>query len=661
MATTILTAALPYANGPLHIGHFVEYVLCDVHVRYLRSSGETVQFVCADDTHGAPIELNALKEGVSPETFVAKWELAHRADFATFDIQFDHFGSTNSSANKRFVELVYERLKAAGSIVRKEIEQPYDGKAQRWLSDRFIRGSCPNCGTSDQYGDSCEQCNATYSPRELRDARSALSGEPLTWRKSSHLFFALSQYEEELRTLLAKPEFTHPTPAGQLRGFFASGLADWDITRDGPYFGFLIPGETDKYFYVWLDAPIGYIAATEELSARTGGPGALALWDASAPTRVIHVIGKDIVYFHCLFWPAVLRVAGLKIPDRIQVHGHLTVNGAKMSKSRGSLIEAKHFGDTVDPSALRFYFASILGSGPDDLDLSPDEFRDRVNAGLVNNLLNLVNRTLSLLERAPLNRKLAEPDPGLGKSLVEGALARSGEIAAAYGSFDLRGAIRSILEVGAEANRFLTLHEPWKRMKSDPEMARRVLSEVCEVVYLLCTYLQPVVPRVVARIEAQLARSAPRFADLPGLRYPILARDQPIGNAKPLMPRLEAATVQKLFAGTATQPDAEGAIDSTDPTIAFADFARIGLVVGIVREVTSAVGEPPVLTIDLGGSRAQRVVVDSEIAVGTSVVVATNVLAQKGALPGRVLMSRPTGDLAHPVSAGMSEPGDGVH
>ena len=544
---TLLTCALPYANGELHIGHFAEYVLADIHVRYLRSAGEEVLFLCADDTHGAPIEMNAMKEGIPPEEFVLRYWHSHRADLDTFNIDLDFFGSTHTAENKEFSELIYGRAKAKGSIARKEIEQPFDEGSGRWLSDRFIRGTCPHCGATDQYGDGCERCNATYTPRELKDARSAISGGALTWRKSEHLFFVLSKHEQFLRKQLALPGFVNSASASQLNQFFDRGLADWDITRDGPYFGFLIPGEVDKYFYVWLDAPIGYIGATAQWSkASPGRPDALTLWSEQSETRIIHVIGKDIVYFHCLFWPAVLQDAKLKLPAHVQVHGHLTVNGAKMSKSRGSLISARHFANTLPPETLRYYFASLLGDSPEDLDLSLVEFRERVNAGLINNLLNLANRSLSILGREPFARRLAAPAPELGSPLVGYALARVPEVAKAYRNFGHRDAVRLILEIGAETNRFLTKTEPWKLVKDNPGEAQRILSEVCEVVYILATLLEPIVPKISAGLFAQLNRPPATFRDLERAAYPLLDRTLPIGEASPLLQRLEEAAVSKL-------------------------------------------------------------------------------------------------------------------
>lgn len=638
MSKTVLTCALPYANGAIHLGHVVEHVLADVHVRYLRSAGEDVVFLCADDTHGAPIELNALKQGVTPEAFVAKWAVEHKRDIDAFQISFDHYGSTNSQENRQFAELIYGRAKERGSIVRKDVEQPWDDKSKRWLSDRFIRGTCPNCGTADQYGDACEKCNATYSPRELKDARSAISGEPLTWRGSSHLFFALSKHEAFLREQLKKPGFTNPGPASQLGQFFDKGLADWDITRDGPYFGFQIPGEENKFFYVWLDAPIGYIASTEQWAKAQGlEGGALTYWDEKSDAKVVHVIGKDIVYFHCLFWPAVLKVAGLKVPELVQIHGHLTVNGEKMSKSRGTFINARTYLDLLDPNYLRFYYALLLGNGPEDLDFSLTEFRDRVNAGLVNNLGNLANRTLSLLGRPELGKKLAAAKPELGGALVSGALARVKEVAAAYRSFDLRTAIKVILEIGDAANKFVAEREPWKLLKTDVEAARAVLSEAAEVVHLVAGLLEPVVPELAARLAWQLNRQLPKFKELETAQYPLLDRSVPVGDASPFIGRIDDAVLAKLIVPPASAPvEAKAApkpvVAAPPAEVEFTDFTKVSLKAGRVLSAERVPKADKLLKLSVEvGEAAPRTIVSGiaeayapEQLVGRNVVVVMN-------------------------------------
>ena len=645
MTTTLVTCALPYANGPVHLGHMVEHIQTDVYVRALRSAGHDVVFLCADDTHGAPIEVNAIKQGLTPEAFVGKWAIEHQRDFSDFGISFDHYGSTNSDESRKYVELIYGRIKEAGSLTRKAIEQPYDAKAGRWLSDRFIRGTCPNCSTPDQYGDACEACNATYTPRELKDARSALSGAPLEWRGSEHLFFALPKHEAFLKQQLAKPGFMNAGLASQLGQFFDKGLAEWDITRDGPYFGFAIPGEPNKYFYVWLDAPIGYIAATEQW-AKKSGKTALDYWAPDADCRIVHCIGKDITYFHCLFWPAVLNVAQLKLPSEVHIHGFLTVNHQKMSKSRGTFISAREFLEVLDPSYLRFYFASILGPGADDIDLSLQEFCQRVNAELVNNLGNLANRTLTLLTGPVLGGSLAAPEGSLGESMVQAALARVPDIIKALTSFDLRTALKQILEIGSSANQFLTQHQPWKVLKDDPVKARSVLSEAAEVVYLLTALLEPVVPALAEKLRAQLNRPRLTLKALASARYPLLDRAGPLGTPTPLINRLEEAKVGALFGAVqdapvatpakksapAPAPEKKAAGAATPEEIEFADFAKVSLKVGRVLACEKVPKADKLLKLSVDVGEAQPRTIVSGIAeayaadalVGRNVVVVAN-------------------------------------
>ncbi|HEX5746476.1 MAG TPA: methionine--tRNA ligase [Archangium sp.] len=553
MAERILvTSALPYANGPIHIGHAVEYVQTDIYVRFLRSCGKDVVYFCADDTHGTPIEINAAKQGLKPEEFVARWYDAHQADFRDLGVSVDYFHSTNSPENKHYAEFIYGKLKDQGDIEKRDIEQAYCETDKRFLPDRFIKGTCPNCKAADQYGDACEKCGKAYAPTDLIEPRCALCGTPPVRRKSSHLFFKLSRHADFLQETLRKPGFLHPGLATQLQGFFEQGLADWDISRDGPYFGFSIPGETDKYFYVWLDAPIGYIATTEKWAKTTGkAKSALDYWAEDSDARIIHFIGKDIVYFHALFWPAVLKEAGLKRPESVKVHGHLTVNGEKMSKSRGTLIPVRSYLEHLDPSYLRYFYAAMLGAGVEDLDLSLKDFRLRVNGELVNNIGNLANRSLSMLAGAALEKRLAPATKeGPGKALVEAALARVPEVREAFEKLEYRNAIRVITEISQSANGFLQTAAPWAKVKTDPEAARADLSDAAEVAYLLGALLTPVIPRVTEKLFAQLNAPPLTFEALATARYPLLDRSRPVGTPEPLLPRLEEERVNAILGQT---------------------------------------------------------------------------------------------------------------
>ncbi|MDC0708593.1 methionine--tRNA ligase [Stigmatella sp. ncwal1] len=564
MAEKILvTSALPYANGPIHIGHVVEYVQTDIYVRFLRSCGKNVVYFCADDTHGTPIELNAAKQGLKPEEFVARCYELHRKDFEDFDISVDYFHSTHSPENRAYSELIYGRLKEKGDIERRDIEQTYCEKDKRFLPDRFIKGTCPNCKAKEQYGDSCEKCGKAYSPTDLIDPHCSLCGTPPIRKRSTHLFFKLSRHEAFLRELLRRPGFLNQGLATQLQGFFEKGLADWDISRDGPYFGFAIPGETDKYFYVWLDAPIGYIATTEKWAQETGkAKSALDYWGPDSDTRIVHFIGKDIVYFHALFWPAVLKVADLHGPSEVKAHGHLTVNGEKMSKTRGTLIPARDYLDKLDPSYLRFFYAACLGSGPEDFDLSLKDFRLRVNGELVNNVGNLANRALTMLA-GPLEKRLAPGSTGAGKALVEAALARVPEVREAFEKLEYRNAIKAIVEISQTANAFLQAQAPWAKVKTDAEGARADLSDAADVVYLLGALLAPVIPRVTDKLFAQLGAPPLTFVSLETARYPLLDRSRPIGTPEPLLPRLEEERVNAIITTPAAESAKEGSAEAS--------------------------------------------------------------------------------------------------
>ncbi|MGZ6070463.1 MAG: methionine--tRNA ligase [Myxococcaceae bacterium] len=642
----LITPALPYANGPLHLGHMVEHVQTDIFVRYQRSAGNEVVFVCADDTHGTPIELYAAKQGLTPEAMVAEvWE-SHRADLRDFGVSLDTFHSTNSPENKHYSELIYERLKVAGDILRRSIRQTYCEVDRRFLPDRFVRGTCPNCKSPDQYGDACEVCGKTYQPDELISPRCAICGTPPVTRESEHLFFALSRHQAWLQDVVRSPGFLHPAVANQLQAFFDQGLQDWDISRDAPYFGFPIPGEKDKFFYVWLDAPIGYVSATEKWAKDSGrARSAMDLWAEDSDTEIRHFIGKDIVYFHALFWPTVLKVARFKRPAKLHVHGHLTLNGEKMSKSRGTLIGARAALEAFDPAYIRYFYAANLGPGPEDFDLSLPEFRARVNGELVNNVGNLANRTLSLLT-GPLGGKLASAPGEAGKSLLEGALARVPEVVASYESLDFRSVVRTIVEVSQSANQFLQARAPWAKVKTDPEVARADLSDASDVVALLAAFLTPIVPSVTERLFAQLGTPPLTFADLARPRVPLLPRGRALGTPSPLLPRLEEAQVNKLVPAeelarlaakaTAKAPRAEpaptGEKDAPPEEIDIDAFARVALKVGqvVAAERVPKADKLLKLTVDVGEGSPRTVVAGiaeayaPEGLVGRKVVVVAN-------------------------------------
>ncbi|QSQ16406.1 methionine--tRNA ligase [Myxococcus landrumensis] len=658
---TLVTSALPYANGPIHLGHAVEYIQTDIYVRFLRSCGKDVVYFCADDTHGTPIELNAAKQGLKPEEFIARFQDEHQKDFHDLDVRFDYFHSTNSPENRHYAELIYGKLKDQGDIERRNIEQTYCEKDRRFLPDRFIKGTCPNCKATDQYGDACEKCGKAYSPTDLIDPRCALCGTPPVRKSSEHLFFKLSRHADFLQAQLKKPGFLHPGLAAQLQGFFEKGLADWDISRDGPYFGFAIPGETDKYFYVWLDAPIGYIATTEKWAKETGkAKSALDYWAKDSGARIVHFIGKDIVYFHALFWPAVLEVAGLHVPNEVKVHGHLTLNGEKMSKTRGNFVSARDYLKQLDPSYLRYFYAANLGSGVEDLDLNLKDFRLRVNGELVNNVGNLANRALSLLA-GPLSGTLAPGRAeGAGRTLVESVLARVPEVREAFEKLEYRNAIRVITDIASAANAFVQAQAPWALVKKDAEAARADLSDAADVVYLLGALLAPVTPRLSEKLFAQLGAPPLTFQALEGAKYPLLDRSRPIGTPEPLLPRLEEDRVNAILQASTPAPAAEvkkaeggakekkaekkpaeaapvaasaPAAEAASGEIEYADFAKVVLKSGkvLAAEKVPKADKLLKLSVDVGEATGPRTIVSGiaeafapESLVGRNVVVVAN-------------------------------------
>ena len=644
----LVTGALPYANGPIHLGHLVEYVQADIYARFLRSCGVDATYLCADDTHGTPIELNAAKQGLTPEAFIARWFESHQADFRDFQVAFDQYGSTNSAENRHYAGLIYERLKAAGDIERRDIEQTWCEQDRRFLPDRFVRGTCPNCKAPDQFGDVCDKCGRTHEPTALIDPRCSLCGTPPSRKSSTHLFFKLSRHAEELNRFIRDARFVHPGVSAQLQQFFEKGLADWDISRDGPYFGFPIPGETDKFFYVWLDAPIGYIATTEQWAKATGRAGsALDIWGKDSGARIVHFIGKDIVYFHALFWPTVLKVAELHRPDRLVVHGHLTVNGEKMSKSKGTFISARQYLEALDPSYLRFFYAANLGPGVEDLDLSLTEFRLRVNADLVNNIGNLANRSLTLLA-GPMGGQLHAGGNGPGRALVEEALTKAKAVREAFEQLDYRAALKGICEISQAANGFLQNAAPWAKQKTDKEGAREDLSDVADVAYLVAGLLQPVVPVLAQKLFAQLGATPLTYAQLAHAHYPLLDRSKPIGTPEPLIARLEETQVNALVpttqAGAAPAPVSEkkpeekkGSPPAKAPAepaaeIEYADFAKVALKVGkvVAAEPVPKADKLLKLTVDVGEGTPRTIAAGIALSyrpeqlVGRNVVVVAN-------------------------------------
>ena len=602
----LVTSALPYANGSIHLGHLVEYIQTDIWVRFQRMQGHRCTYVCADDAHGTPIMLNADKLGITPEALIAQTDKEHRADFAAFDIGFDNFHSTHSPENRELAELIYTRLRDGGYIHSKKIEQYFDPEKQMFLPDRFIKGECPNCGAPDQYGDNCEVCSATYSPTDLKNPYSTVSGATPVMKETEHYFFDLGAFESMLRDWTQSGRLQSGI-ANKLNEWFETGLQAWDISRDAPYFGFEIPDAPGKYFYVWLDAPIGYMASFKNLCARRDDLQFDDYWRPDSPYEVYHFIGKDIAYFHTLFWPAMLHGAGFRTPNAVFCHGFLTVNGHKMSKSRGTFIKARTYLDHLDPQYLRYYFAAKLGNGIDDLDLNLDDFLQRVNADLVGKVVNIASRCAGFINKKfdnQLSDTCAEPD------LYQQFVAAGDAIAQSFEQREYAQALRQIMALADQANQYIDAQKPWLLAK-DPDKAQQVQA-VCSVglnLYrVLVCYLKPVLPK--------LAQESEQFLNIEPLQWdaiqqPLLSHR--IHKFNPLLTRVEQEKVNAMVEASKDslaettrhkgQPPKSELSEAIATEIDFEDFAKIDLRIARIVKAEHVEGADKLLqlTLDLGG------------------------------------------------------------
>ncbi|MEC8268167.1 MAG: methionine--tRNA ligase [Pseudomonadota bacterium] len=533
----LVTSALPYANAPLHLGHMLEQVQTDIWVRFQRSRGHHCQYVCADDAHGTAIMLSAETQGVTPETHIANIKALHEADSAGFHISFDNYHSTHSPENQTWSETIFKRLEANDHIAIRSVVQAYDEAKGLFLADRFIKGTCPKCKTPDQYGDNCEACGATYSPTDVIDPVSALSGTTPVEKASDHLFFQLSQFQDLLADWVSGDQLQTPI-ANKLREWIDAGLQDWDISRDAPYFGFEIPGHPQKYFYVWLDAPIGYIASHQNLCDRTGEDFD-SYWQPGGDTELYHFIGKDIINFHGLFWPAMLASAGLRQPSAIFAHGFLTVDGTKMSKSRGTFIMATTYLEHLDAEYLRYYFAAKLSFSVDDMDLNLEDFVQRVNSDLVGKVVNIASRCAGFLRKRfdnQLSDICSEPE------LLTDMIAAGDTIASLYEARDFQRAMREIIAVADRANQFIDDKKPWVMAKE--EEREQDVQDACSVgincFRVLMTYLKPVLPVMAEKSEAFLGLSL----DWTELNAPL--EGHTINNFSPLIQRIDPDAVAAM-------------------------------------------------------------------------------------------------------------------
>ncbi|HKY91642.1 MAG TPA: methionine--tRNA ligase, partial [Nevskiaceae bacterium] len=622
----LVTNALPYANGPLHLGHLVGYIQADVWVRFQRMRGNTVHYVCADDAHGTPIMLAAEKAGQTPEAFIAGVQVGHEQDFHAFGVHFDHYHSTHSEENRVLSELIYERLSAGGSIARRSIQQLYDPVKEMFLPDRYIKGECPKCGTPDQYGDNCENCFAAYSPTDLKNPRSVVSGATPVLKDSEHFFFEVAKFQDFLATWLAD-DVAHPSVKGKLREWFDAGLRDWDISRDAPYFGFAIPNQPGKYFYVWLDAPIGYMAShralCEQRAAKGGPPPAAefgAYWDAASAgsSELHHFIGKDIINFHGLFWPAMLQGSAHRPPTKLHVNGYLTINGAKMSKSRGTFIRARTWLDAgLNPEYLRYYFAVKLGSAPEDLDLDLKDFLARLNSDVVGKYVNIASRCAGFVERifdGRLDTEFGGYDQLFRTSLSDEALTE------AYEAGDLSFVVRQAMALCDQANETIQQRAPWKMANDTSAAARRDLHQLCTAAInafrVITVLLKPILPKLAAEAEAFLRCGELTWASA---ATPLLGHT--IGSFKPLAQRVEQKAIDAMMAAEAptlapsdakpaaakpAKPEAAAAspapAPAADGTITIDDFGKVDLRIARIAEAAAVEGADKLLRLrlDLG-------------------------------------------------------------
>jgi methionyl-tRNA synthetase len=604
--TILVTSALPYANGPIHIGHLVEYIQTDIWVRFQKLQGHDCRYVCADDAHGTPIMLRARQQDITPEALIAASSEEHQTDFADFNIRFDNYHSTHSDENRMFSELIFERNQAAGHIATRTITQAYDAQENMFLPDRFIKGECPRCGAADQYGDNCEVCGATYSPIELKNAVSAISGTTPVEKETEHLFFKLTDFEDMLKQWI-KAGHLQPEVAHKVEEWFNDGLQEWGISRDAPYFGFEIPGHPGKYFYVWMDAPIGYMASFQNLCERTPGLDFEHYWKRDSNTELYHFIGKDIINFHALFWPAMLSGADFRTPTAIYAHGFLTVDGQKMSKSRGTFIKARTYLGHLNPEYLRYYFAAKLGSGVDDIDLNLEDFVARVNSDLVGKVVNIASRCAGFINKRFAGRLADEcSEPGLYQDFVS----QGTDIAADYENREFGHAIRKIMALADRANQYIDANKPWVLAKQEGE--EQTVQAVCSVglnlFRVLMTYLQPVLPAMAAEVETFLKIPAMTWH---AIETPLTGHH--ISRFKPLMTRVEEEKVAAMLEdskdslGSATDTaETVAAAPQLDPiaeTISFEDFAKLDLRIARITRAAPVEGADKLLqlTLDIGG------------------------------------------------------------
>lgn len=663
----LVTCALPYANGSIHLGHMLEHIQADVWVRYQRMRGHEVNFICADDAHGTPIMLKAQQLGITPEQMIGEMSQEHQTDFAGFDISYDNYHSTHSDENRELSELIYTRLKENGFIKNRTISQLYDPEKGMFLPDRFVKGTCPKCKSPDQYGDNCEVCGATYSPTELIDPKSVVSGATPVMRDSEHFFFDLPSFSEMLQAWTRSGALQEQV-ANKMQEWFESGLQQWDISRDAPYFGFEIPNAPGKYFYVWLDAPIGYMGSFKNLCDKRGDTTSFdEYWKKDSTAELYHFIGKDIVYFHSLFWPAMLEGSNFRKPTNLFVHGYVTVNGAKMSKSRGTFIKASTWLNHFDADSLRYYYTAKLSSRIDDIDLNLEDFVQRVNADIVNKVVNLASRNAGFISKrfdgvlCDSENRLSFADGSIPFALVDLFDKTSGDfverIERLYEEREFAKAIKEIMWLADEANKFVDDFKPWLLAK-DPEkenLLHSVSSFSIELFKILMTLLKPVVPALAERAEAFLNMEL----KWDQIRTPLISHK--VNPFKALYNRIEMKQVEALVEASkeevkATAAPVTGPLadDPIQETITFDDFAKVDLRVALIENAEFVEGSDKLLrlTLDLCGEKRnvfsgiRSAYPDPQPLIGRLTVMVANLAPRKmrfGISEGMVMAAGPGG------------------
>jgi len=595
----VVTSALPYANCPIHIGHLVEYLQTDIWVRFQKMCGNQCLYFCADDTHGTPVMISARTEQISPEELIERMHKEHKTDFDGFFVEFDNYYTTHSPENKYFSELIFNSLNEAGSIVKRNVQQAYCENCKMSLPDRYIHGTCPRCGAEDQYGDSCEACSAAYRPTELINPYCATCQAKPTLQTSEHYFFRLADFDKKLKDLIAGG-YTQKSVANKLNEWFKIGLKDWDISRDGPYFGFKIPGEENKFFYVWLDAPIGYMASAKNYCDKNELDFD-KLWN-SDEYELYHFIGKDIMYFHALFFPAMLMGAGFKPANKIFVHGFLTVNGKKMSKSRGTFIKASTYRKLLNPEYLRYYYASKLTAGIEDIELNTSDFINKINSNLVGKFANLASRSGPMLTKN-LGSQLGQPDQQ-GKELIDKLTAAKKQIMENYENLNYAAAVRTINALADEANRYVEQNQPWVTVKTDLEKTRTTLTAVINAVHILTIYLKPILPKFAEKVQKFLNVEAQTFADV----ETHLANHR-INKFERLFERIDEEQVNAMMEESketkAAHPTTTPA-EPIAPECTIDDFAKIDLRIAKVVKAESVEGANKLLRLELDVGGLQK-------------------------------------------------------